>query len=154
MARVCLDASLVLLWLLPDELSVKADALWRWWHSSNVELICPLLLYAEVPSVLREAAYHRRITIEEADATFAAFCGLPLRPVLRDDLHRHAWELGKLFNAPRLYDFQYLALADLEQCELWTADQRLVNLVQRRWPWARWVGDVELEATSDDASST
>ncbi len=146
MARVCVDASLVLLWLLPQELSSQADALWQRWQGDQVELIAPPLLYAEVPSVLREAVYHHRLAVEEGDGVFAVFCSLGIQAIVPSDLHLHAWELGKVLNAPRLYDSHYLALADLEQCELWTADQRLVNLVGARLPWAKWVGDVRVGA--------
>lgn len=142
MPRVCVDASLVLLWLLRQELSPHADALWEQWLEEGREIVGPALLYAEVPSVLREAIYHQRLTLEEGEEAFAAFCGLGIQTILRDELHLRAWELGRVFNAPRLYDFQYVALAELEGCELWAADRRLVNLVKGHCPWARWVGEV------------
>ena len=44
-------------------------------------------------------------------------------------------------NAPRLYDAFYVALADIEGCELWTADRRLTNLVQPRFPQVHWLGE-------------
>jgi len=40
----------------------------------------------------------------------------------------------------------YVAVAELEQCEFWTADRHLVNLVKDRWPLARWLGDFSAES--------
>lgn len=142
MARVCVDASLVLLWLLPQELSPQADALWQRWESAQVSKIAPPVLYAEVPSVLREAVFHRRFTPEEGDEAFQAFCELGIEVLSPQHLHLHAWEMGKAYNAPGLYDLHYLALAELERCELWKADRRLVDMVRGRSLWAKWVGEI------------
>jgi predicted nucleic acid-binding protein len=52
-----------------------------------------------------------------------------------------ALEFATRFNRPKAYDAQYLALADLLGCELWTADRRLVNAVGGKLPWVRWIGE-------------
>ncbi len=45
------------------------------------------------------------------------------------------------------YDAQYVALAEREGCELWTADERFWYAATARFPWVRWVG----EATASGA---
>lgn len=143
MARVCIDASVVLEVLLRQARASQIESLWGQWRQQGTELLgCPML-YAEVPSVLREKVHLGHITPEEGQEAFEIFCALDITPSRRDDLHLRVWELGKKVNASRLYDIQYVALADLEGCQLWTADQRLVNLVSGHCPWVRWVGDVE-----------
>jgi predicted nucleic acid-binding protein len=52
-----------------------------------------------------------------------------------------ALEFATRFNRPKAYDAQYLALADLLGCELWTADRRLVSAVGDKLPWVRWIGE-------------
>jgi predicted nucleic acid-binding protein len=42
---------------------------------------------------------------------------------------------------PRAYDTAYLALAQLRNCEFWTADKRLFNAVSGELDWVRWLGD-------------
>ena len=60
-------------------------------------------------------------------------------------LPEDAWPLAQKLNASRAYDMFYVALAEAQPCDLWTADQRLVNLAGSRSS-VRWVGDVEIDA--------
>ena len=56
-------------------------------------------------------------------------------------IQESALEFATRFNRPKAYDAQYLALADLLGCELWTADRRLVSAVAGKLPWVRWIGE-------------
>lgn len=143
-ARVCVDASLVLERLLSQEHVLQADRLWGQWAKARMIMVAPPLIYAEVPSALREKVYDGLLSPQAGERTFEAFCVLGIVPISRGDLHLRAWDLGKLLNIRRLYDLQYVALAQLERCEFWTADQRLVNLVSRHFPWVHWVGEVKV----------
>ncbi len=49
--------------------------------------------------------------------------------------------MAKEFNLPVCYDMQYLAVAELEDCELWTSDERLVNSLSSQNKRIKWVGD-------------
>lgn len=57
---------------------------------------------------------------------------LAIRRVDRDDLHVRDWDLAKRYNQRRAYDMMYLALAQLEDIDLWTTDRRLVNAIAGR----------------------
>ena len=140
MTTVCVDASLVVLWLLPQELSDRAIALQSLWQSQQTDLIAPPLLFAEGPSVLRSAVFHGHLSADEGDEAFGIFCGLGIRPVSRPDLHVRAWELAKELNTPRVYDMHYVALAELQRCEFYTADERLLRQIRARRPWAKGIG--------------
>ena len=144
MAAVCVDASLVMAWLLPEELSAQAFALRELWERQDAELVAPPMLEIEVPSALRQAAYRRRITMGEGDEALQAFLDMGIRIRQPTGLLSQAWNLGKAVNAPRLYDVYYLALAEMEGCELWTADRRFVNLVGSRSAPAKWLGNVSV----------
>lgn len=133
-ARVCVDASLVLHLILPDEHDPGTEALWQGWAAAGVEMIGPPLLYAEVTSVIRLRVVTGRLTPDEGEETFAAFNGLSIARVDRDDLHLRAWELAKQYQTRRAYDMMYLALAQLEDIEFWTGDERLVNTLGGREP--------------------
>ncbi len=50
-------------------------------------------------------------------------------------------ELAERFRRPATYDPHYLALAEREGCEFWTADERLWNAVKADLPWVRWLGE-------------
>jgi len=146
MVAVCVDASLVLAWLLPEQLSGAAFILKELWDEEGAELIAPPLVQMEVPSGLRQAVYRGRITLDEGDEALKAFLEMDIRIRQPDGLLGRAWELGKTVNAPRLYDLYYLALAEMERCELWTADRRLVNLAGSRSAAVKWIGDILSEA--------
>ena len=137
--QVCVDASLVIMLLLPHDLSAKAKALWQSWAERNTETVTAPLFFAEVTSVLRENVYFGRILVEEGEQAFATFMKFGIKSMEPLDLQPRAWALAKEYNRSRAYDAQYLAVATALGCDLWTADHRLVNAV--RVPWLRWIGD-------------
>lgn len=141
MPSVCVDASLVLTLLLPDEYSDRVDALWSGWQREYTTLMAPPLLYVEVTSVIRSAVYFGRIKSEQGDLAFETFCDMSIVVSARPDLHLISWELARKHNRPRVYDAFYLAVAQTEGCDLWTGDRRLSNAVSL--PWVRWIGGSE-----------
>lgn len=149
MQAVCLDASLVLLSFLRDPASLTADALFQSWQDADVELIGPRMLTLEVPSALRQAVHRGRLTPDEGEGALDAFLRMRIRVREPKDLVQRAWRLGKLLNAPRLYDMYYLALAEREACELWTADKRLANLATVHLPIVKWIGASDEGPSSD-----
>ena len=48
--------------------------------------------------------------------------------------------LATRFNRPAAYDAHYLALAEMMNCEFWTADRRLFNVVRDELPWVHRLG--------------
>ena len=56
-------------------------------------------------------------------------------------LYRRTLDLAVAFRTGAVYDSLYVAPAEMEGCEMWTADRRLVNAVHRDFPHARWVGE-------------
>jgi predicted nucleic acid-binding protein len=134
---VCVDASLVLMLLIEEERSERAEALWARWQAEGATPLGPPLLFAEVPSVLRAAVFFGRLSPAEGDEAFETFCAMGIAVSRRPDLHRLAWVLAKQHRRPRVYDSFYLAAAQAEGCELWTGDRRLANAV--RLPWVRLV---------------
>ena len=149
MATVCVDASLVLAWLLPEELTAAAYAAKDMLERKGTELIAPSMLALEVPSVLRQSVHRGRVSAKYGDEAFASFQLMDIRVSHPRPLVERAWALGKTLNVGRLYDMYYLALAEIESCELWTADRRLANLAEQHPVAVRWIGDYHQETTSD-----
>jgi predicted nucleic acid-binding protein len=138
--RICLDASLVLAWLLPAERTPHVTDIWDGLLRKGDELLGPPLLFIEVTSVLREKLAQRQITSQEAELAFSAFQLLPIARAWPEKLHTKAWGIAKALDQRKAYDAHYLALAEIEGCELWTADRRLYNAVGGRMPWLKLVG--------------
>lgn len=137
--RLCIDANLVLRRLLPYEQDPRIVQTWAGWATAGVQLVGPPLLHAEVTSTLRLHVTAGKLRASDGDAFFAAFNRLGIRRIDRDDLYPRAWELAKRYNQRRAYDVLYVALAQLEDLELWTGDERLFNTVRRDEPRVRWL---------------
>jgi len=104
-------------------------------------MVGPPLFHAEVISTLRQHVYFKRILPEEGEEAFSIYLDIPIRIIDKQEVYRKAWELAKEFDLPRTYDMQYLAVAELEDCEFWTSDERLVNSLQSKVKRIRWVGE-------------
>lgn len=141
---ICVDASLVLAWLLPEEISPKAIQARRQWDAEGERIVAPTFLQVEVTSVLRSAVYRGRITVDEGEGAFRSFRRIGIWYLEPKNIVEDAWIMAQRLNAPRAYDMFYVALAEAQACNLWTADERLVNFVRQRTN-VRWVGDMEWE---------
>ena len=87
-------------------------------------LAAPELIDLEVVSVLRR---HRRAGLlddKRADLALADLAALPMKRVAHLPLVRRCWELRDSVTA---YDAAYIALAELLECPLVTADTKLAS---------------------------
>jgi len=83
--------------------------------------------------------YLKNLIAEEGDAAFQTFLQMPIRYSRRGEVIELAWQLSKTLNRPRAYDTAYLAVAQLNRCEFWTADKRLYNAAHPALGWVRWI---------------
>lgn len=137
MTPVCVDASLALKLVLLEDDSDRAEALWANWITQDITVIAPYLLAYEVSSVIRNKIYCGKITSEDGDLAFAKVHAQGIVLLHPKELAPTAWDLARQFNRPTAYDSQYLALAQILDCELWTADKRLYNAVHDTLPWVQ-----------------
>ncbi len=138
---VCVDASVAVAWLSYEQHTAIANALRQEWREKGIQMVGPSLFHAEVASTLRRYVYFKRILPEEGEEAFSIYLDIPIRIIDERKVYRKAWELAKEFDLPRTYDMQYLAVAELEDCEFWTSDKRLVNSLQGKISRIRWVGE-------------
>ncbi len=137
---VCVDASLAVAWLFDEQYSENADALRRGWSRRDVRMLVPSLFHPEVTSAIRQRVHFKNILPEDGEAAFSVYLDIPVRIIDRPEMYRKAWELAKKLNLPVCYDMQYLAVAELEDCEFWTADRKLAGL-KNRVNRIRWIGE-------------
>lgn len=137
---VCVDAGVLIKLVVAEEDSDRADALWEQWKEDGVKVVAPALLLFELTSVLRKKVHRGLLEPEEGKRAFDTVHRLPVQVLAPSDLHRRAWELATRFNRPAAYDAHYLALAEMMNCEFWTADERLFNTVRDELSWVRWLG--------------
>ncbi len=138
-STVCVDASIIIKALVPGLHSDKAIELLEKWLFEDISLVAPTLLAFEVTSVLRQEVYLKNLVADEGDAAFHAFLQMPIRYSRRNEVVKLAWQLSKMLNRSRAYDTAYLAVAQLNRCEFWTADKRLYNAAHPTLAWVRWI---------------
>jgi predicted nucleic acid-binding protein len=139
---ICVDASVAVKWILDEERSDRARALYSAAVETSVSIVAPPLLPLEVTNILRQ-----RMQTTEGLSLFAAtqhlddFLALPIEFHSPAGLHFQALVLADALGLPATYDAHYLALAEHLGCELWTDDQRVIRQVATGLPFVRWIGD-------------
>ena len=124
--KFVLDSNIAVKWVLPEPDSAKALTLRDDFRSKVHELIAPNILPVEVAHALTRA--ERKGILQPGDAAVRLSRVLLFSPVFHPfiPLLPRAVELSSQTRTG-VYDCLYVALAEQEQCEVVTADQRLVN---------------------------
>jgi len=140
---VIVDASVVAAALLSDEpqhaqaLSLVSDL-----RERRENLYAPRLFASEMTAVLRKAVYQGRVTHTSGMALLLEGLHFGIQLVDDEALYISSFEIARSLGLVRTYDSQYIALSTRYDCELWTADLRLVNTAERQLPKIRWLGDL------------
>lgn len=121
---VVVDASLVFKWLVNEADSEKAFSLAEAWNEIGTQTVAPYFMPAEVTNILRQRVRREEMSIEEGLRLIEKMLlsGIELYHSL--DIHLRALELASQLGQGAAYDSHYLALAELLDCEMWTADER------------------------------
>lgn len=147
---VVVDACFALKLVLPEDYSECVRQLWESWVKTGTEISAPYLLAYEVVSVLRNKVFRGELSPEEGEAALLAMKAQGIRLLHAEGLEQAAWDLAQEFNRPTAYDTSYLALAQVLNCEFWTADEKLKNAIRGGLPYLRWVGDIDQGAQCNE----
>lgn len=142
---VVVDTSIVIKWVLNEPDSAMALALLTKWSSNGTAIHAPALLIYELTNALYQHMRKNDETLDEAKQALvdAFLIDLELDSSLDIALSMRAMEFAHQHKLPATYDPHYLALAERENCEYWTADKRLWNAVKGKLHWVRWLGDYQ-----------
>jgi predicted nucleic acid-binding protein len=152
-SRICIDASLGLKLVLAEPDSERASALWARWIQQEIQICAPPLFLYEGTSAIRGPIYRRLLSVEKGDLAYNALHALTISLLSPPPLHDRAWDLAKRFNRPKVYDCYYMGLAEILECEFWTADERLFNTVKHELRWVKWIGNLPPPAASVPTTS-
>lgn len=119
------DASVAVLWVLPEEHSGAASRL----LALEEELHAPDLLWPEAGNVIWKKQRRREITPPEGRALLADLRRFPVTIHGSEMLTDSAWELATELDRS-FYDSLYLALALHTGCPLVTGDGKLVRALR------------------------
>ena len=142
---VVVDASLALKWVLSEADSNTAISLLQRWNTDNTEIIAPALFTYEATNILYRQVVTNKLSYEEAKKLLTKLLsiGILLNFVQHREISTRAMELSHRFGLPAAYDAHYLALAEHEKCEYWTADSRLCNAVRDKLPLVRQLSEYQ-----------
>lgn len=136
---VIVDTSIAIKWIVEETDSEKAVALLARWVKGKTVILAPILLAYELTNVLHQRIRRGEASGEEAEQLLIYVL---LNVVRLDRAYDHAQSVRALqfaqqFSLTATYDAHYLALAEREQCEYWTADARLLNGLRGQLSWVR-----------------
>lgn len=139
---VVVDASLAIKWVLVEDDSDRALMLLDRWISEGKELIAPALFTYEVTNILHRQVVKGVHNYEETRLALADLYAIGVRLDFsqHQDISMQAMVLAQRYKLPASYDAHYLALAEREDCEYWTADMRLWNAVKSKLSWVHALG--------------
>jgi predicted nucleic acid-binding protein len=140
--KVVVDANIALKWVLTEADSQTARALLAEWIEKKLVVFVPTLLTYEVTNILYREVRAGRITSKIAKDGI----NMILRTVSpfyshNSALNLRAMTLAKHFGLSAAYDTHYLALAERQDCPLWTADTHMWRAVKDQLDWVRRLGD-------------
>jgi len=136
---VVVDTSLALKWVFQEADSYLADALLNEWSRKEIIILAPALLIYETTNVLYKKLRKGDISAQRVKEALReiALLGISFDFTTQFELSTRAIEFSIQYNLPATYNSHYLALAEREKCELWTADTRMWNSLQGKLPWVR-----------------
>lgn len=131
--RYVLDSNVGFKWAFIEQDTDKARKLRYEYQTGLIDLLAPDVFPIEFAHAVTRAERARRITPSEGAQSSAEI--LLSLPVLHEslDLLPRAYKLSSQFRIG-IYDCLYVALAERVQCELVTANQRLVNALGSQFP--------------------
>lgn len=131
--NVCIDASLWVRWLTPEEGSEEIDQLFGLWLEEYNFFIAPSLLLFEVTSVLRKKFKNGHIPRELMEKGLSVFYELPIILYQNEALLADTYEWAEKLGQTVIYDVSYLALAAAHRVPLYTGDRKFYEVAKKHY---------------------
>ncbi|HXG12718.1 MAG TPA: type II toxin-antitoxin system VapC family toxin [Gemmataceae bacterium] len=132
--KYVIDSSVAFKWVVAEQHDAKARQLRDEFRRTVHDLLAPDVFPAELAHALTRAERPGRITIGQALALWADVMTTPPRLLPAVSLVPRAITISSPMRIG-VYDCLYVALAEQEQCEFLTADDRLVRALQPQFPF-------------------
>jgi predicted nucleic acid-binding protein len=132
--KYVLDSNVALKWVLAEPDSAKAKQLRDDYQKGVHELLAPDVFAVEVAHALTRAERQGIIAVGQAAILWSDVLSTPPRLEPSAPITPRAIDVSSQFRQG-VYDCLYVALAERENCELVTADDKLVRKLQSRFPF-------------------
>ena len=132
--RYVIDSSVALKWVLAEQDDAKARQTRADFQNALHEFLAPDVFTTELAHALTRAERQGRLTPGEALTLWTNVMTTPPQLFSSVPLTPRAIEISSRMRIG-VYDCLYVALADKEQCEFITADDRLIRNLQAAFPF-------------------
>lgn len=141
---VVVDTSIAAAWGLEEAQTAAARALLAEWEQQQVIRLVPSLFLSEINTPFLKARRQGLMTAPEAARAISDI--LAAVTVLPDDpaLALRAFEIADTLTLRTAHDSLFVALAERQGCELWTADERFWIAARAMYPRVRWLDKISL----------
>ena len=133
------DASLVAKCALTNPYEEQGLAIAKDWAARDIRPTAPWLLVVQVNEVLHRHTPPEQISPFRVHRLPTTFVGLGIEIRENPQLRLRTLELAQELQQPAIYDTHYLALAEILECDLFTADERSFNSIKEREPRVGWL---------------
>ena len=139
--KFIVDASVALKWQFKDEQETEAaiHLLTDFVHG-EIELLSPTLFAYGIVNAVNIVVSRERIPEEEGMGAIRDILSIGVKLVDFNVLFERAFGLSRT-HSRSVYDCSYLALAEKEDCPLYTADKRFFNALNDKIKRIKWIGD-------------
>lgn len=142
MPERCVDASIAIKWVIKGERwRKKARRFLQDSLASGITLIAPPLFEYETESVLQGLLQSGLLTVQDADIALARLRLIGVQITTHPNMVDRARAIARRFGQPSIYDALYAALAELHNCEFWTADKLFYDAVKTALPFVKHLAD-------------
>ena len=139
--KVCVDASLVLKWLIPEGGSQEALSLHEEWFQKDVQLFAPALLDFEVATTLRQKILRGLLHSDDLYLIYDFYRRLNLLLIHPVDLASKTLAIAATIGQPTVYDVSYLLLAKEQGIDFVTADKKFYDAASPLFPFVKFYSD-------------
>ena len=141
---LCIDASIAVRWVFPEDHWEKAVAFHTALTDAGARLVAPEHFSVERVSVVRHKVQQGLVDDAEADEALRLLFDLDVRLVPVAPLAGRTLQIANALGEDA-WDAAYIAVAEAEGCDFWTADKVLARRARRRFPFVKLLGEDTLE---------
>ena len=137
---VVVNASLAVKDVLREPYAEQPLAIAKEWAARHIRLTAPWALLVEVTNGLHRRTLPEQISLFRVHRLPTAFLGLGIEIRESRQLRLRALELAQESQQLAIYDAHYMALAEILDCDLFTANERFFNSIKEWQRRGRWLG--------------
>jgi predicted nucleic acid-binding protein len=140
MANVVVDSSVAIKWFVVEPYSDEARKILDGYKAEEINLLAPDLINPEVGNIVWKKHRIQDLSIEDAQEIIDTFKTITLTLTSSADLLEEAFSLA-ITHERTVYDMMYVALANRENCQFVTADERMVNAIGKHFSDIVWIAN-------------